>query len=116
LSKALRRVSNRPGFFEGLGLAGNASAPLNLKQVLVPQQNRLGEEKSGFATMLEVVLPHFQTGCAAVSVGIANAALQHEHKWQSVCHKRYYADETMEDNSFAGILLHCRDFRNKVDS
>jgi alkylation response protein AidB-like acyl-CoA dehydrogenase len=64
------------GFFEGLGLAGNASAPLSLKQVLVPQQNRLGEEKSGFATMLEVVLPHFQTGCAAVSVGIANAALQ----------------------------------------
>jgi len=64
------------GFFEGLGLAGNASAPLNLNQVLVPLQNRLGDEKSGFATMLEVVLPHFQTGCAAVSVGIANAALQ----------------------------------------
>jgi alkylation response protein AidB-like acyl-CoA dehydrogenase len=64
------------GFFQGLGLAGNASAPLNLKQVLVPHQNRLGEEKGGLAAMLEIVLPHFQTGCAAVSVGIANAALQ----------------------------------------
>jgi alkylation response protein AidB-like acyl-CoA dehydrogenase len=64
------------GFFEGLGLAGNASAPLHFKQALIPRENRLGEEKTGFATMLEVVLPHFQIGCAAVSMGIASAALE----------------------------------------
>jgi hypothetical protein len=37
------------------------------------------------------------------------ARIHDEHKRQSVCHERYYADETMEDTSFAGILLHYRD-------
>ena len=64
------------GSFEGLGLAGNASAPMNLEKVLVPLENRLGEEKSGFGTMLQIVLPHFQIGSAAVSLGIANGAFQ----------------------------------------
>jgi isovaleryl-CoA dehydrogenase len=64
------------GTFEGLGLAGNASAPLNFKEVLVPLENRLGEEKTGFGTMLELVLPHFQIGSAAVAIGIASAAFQ----------------------------------------
>ena len=62
------------GTFEGLGLAGNASAPLNLKRVVVGAENRLGAEKSGFEIMLQLVLPHFQIGSAAVSVGIASAA------------------------------------------
>ncbi|MGA9241908.1 MAG: acyl-CoA dehydrogenase family protein [Silvibacterium sp.] len=64
------------GPFEGLGLAGNASGPLNFKEVLIPLQNRLGEEKTGLGAMLEIVLPHFQVGSAAVSVGIASTALQ----------------------------------------
>ena len=64
------------GLFEGLGLAGNASAPVNLKGVLVSAENRLGAEKSGFESMLQIVLPHFQIGCAAVSVGIAGAAFE----------------------------------------
>ena len=64
------------GLFEGLGLAGNASAPVNLKGVLVSAENRLGAEKSGFETMLKIVLPHFQIGSAAVSVGIAGAAFE----------------------------------------
>ena len=62
--------------FEGLGLAGNASAPVKLEDVRLEEQNRLGAEGSGFQTMLEVVLPHFQVGVAAVSLGIAAAAFQ----------------------------------------
>jgi alkylation response protein AidB-like acyl-CoA dehydrogenase len=62
--------------FEGLGLAGNGSAPMKLEDVELKDQNRLGMEGSGFQTMMEVVLPHFQVGVAAVSLGIAAAAFQ----------------------------------------
>lgn len=62
--------------FEGLGLAGNASAPMQLDDVELHDQDRLGPEGSGFQTMMEVVLPNFQVGVAAVSLGIAGAAFQ----------------------------------------
>ncbi|HEY6923760.1 MAG TPA: acyl-CoA dehydrogenase family protein [Steroidobacteraceae bacterium] len=62
--------------FEGLGLAGNASAPMKLEDVELEAEKRLGSEGSGFQTMMEVVLPHFQVGVAAASLGIATAAFQ----------------------------------------
>jgi len=62
--------------FEGLGLAANASAPMTLDDVELEEQKQLGVEGSGFQTMMEVVLPHFQVGVAAVSLGIAAAAFQ----------------------------------------
>ncbi len=70
-----------PGFstegrFEGLGLAGNASAPMSLTDVDIDDAARLGPEGTGFQSMLEVVLPHFQIGVASVSVGLAKAAQQ----------------------------------------
>ncbi len=70
-----------PGFaaqgrFEGLGLAGNASAPMTLKDVAIEDDTRVGAEGTGFQSMLEVVLPHFQIGAASVSIGIATAAFQ----------------------------------------
>jgi alkylation response protein AidB-like acyl-CoA dehydrogenase len=64
------------GRFEGLGLAGNASAPMTLEDVTIDDKTRLGPEGTGFQTMLEVVLPHFQIGVASVSTGIATAAFQ----------------------------------------
>jgi alkylation response protein AidB-like acyl-CoA dehydrogenase len=64
------------GRFEGLGLAGNASAPMMLADVTIDDKTRLGPEGTGFQTMLEVVLPHFQIGVASVSAGIASAAFQ----------------------------------------
>ena len=62
--------------FEGLGLAGNGSAPMKLEDIELEDEERLGDEGNGFQTMMEVVLPHFQVGVAAVSLGIAAAALQ----------------------------------------
>jgi alkylation response protein AidB-like acyl-CoA dehydrogenase len=64
------------GRFEGLGLAGNASAPMTLEDVSVADTARLGAEASGFQTMMEVVLPHFQIGVASVSLGIGGAAFE----------------------------------------
>ena len=74
-------AKDAPGFstqgqFEGLGLAGNASAPMSLKDVAIDDATLLGAEGTGFQSMLEVVLPHFQIGVASVSVGLAKAAHQ----------------------------------------
>jgi alkylation response protein AidB-like acyl-CoA dehydrogenase len=64
------------GRFEGLGLTANASAPMSLVNVALDEASLLGAEGTGFQTMMEVVLPHFQIGAASVSVGIATAAFQ----------------------------------------
>jgi alkylation response protein AidB-like acyl-CoA dehydrogenase len=49
---------------------------MTLTDVSIDEETRLGSEGSGFQSMLEVVLPHFQIGVASVSVGIATAAFQ----------------------------------------
>ena len=64
------------GSWNGLGLRGNASAPMRLDDVAVPASHRVSAEGEGFAVMLNEVLPWFQLGSAAVSVGIARAATE----------------------------------------
>lgn len=60
--------------FDGLGLTSNASAAMLLNAVALDDEQRLGDAGTGFGTMLDVVLPHFQVGVAAVSIGIATCA------------------------------------------
>jgi alkylation response protein AidB-like acyl-CoA dehydrogenase len=62
--------------WNGLGLRGNASAPMRLENVAVEASHRLSGEGVGFAVMMNTVLPWFQVGAAAVSVGIARAATE----------------------------------------
>jgi alkylation response protein AidB-like acyl-CoA dehydrogenase len=62
------------GVWNGLGLRGNASAPMRLDQVFCPGSSRLCEDGQGFSAMMASVLPWFQIGSAAVSVGISRAA------------------------------------------
>lgn len=64
------------GSWTGLGLRGNASAPMRLDGVVVPKAHRLSGEGEGFGAMLGVVLPWFQLCSASVSVGIAAAATE----------------------------------------
>jgi alkylation response protein AidB-like acyl-CoA dehydrogenase len=63
------------GSWNGLGLRGNASAPMQL-DLTVPASHRVSGEGEGFNVMVHVVLPWFQLGSAAVSVGIARAATE----------------------------------------
>jgi alkylation response protein AidB-like acyl-CoA dehydrogenase len=49
---------------------------MTLTNVSLDDDMRLGPEGSGFQSMLEVVLPHFQIGVASVSVGISTAAFE----------------------------------------
>jgi alkylation response protein AidB-like acyl-CoA dehydrogenase len=62
------------GTWDGLGLRGNASAPMRLEGVSVPLAARVSGDGDGFTVMIQTVLPWFQLGSAAVSVGIARAA------------------------------------------
>jgi alkylation response protein AidB-like acyl-CoA dehydrogenase len=61
--------------FDGLGMRANDSAPIDLSVEVAPSA-RLGDEMSGFALMMEVVLPWFSLGNAAVTLGLARAAIE----------------------------------------
>ncbi|HEY5852512.1 MAG TPA: acyl-CoA dehydrogenase family protein [Aldersonia sp.] len=61
------------GPWVGLGLRGNASSPMRIDASL-PVGCRLGEQGAGFGLMMQTVLPWFNLGNAAVSVGLSAAA------------------------------------------
>ncbi len=72
---------NDPGFkvngaWNSLGMRGNSSAPMLLEESKIPAERALCEPSDGFRTMLEVVLPWFNLGNSAISVGTAEAAVQ----------------------------------------
>lgn len=64
------------GAWNGMGMRGNASAPMRLDNVAVPADHRVSPEGEGFTVMLNAVLPWFQLGCTAVAVGLARAATE----------------------------------------
>jgi alkylation response protein AidB-like acyl-CoA dehydrogenase len=63
------------GPFDGLGLRGNASNPIDAENVRVPADRRLGQDGQGFDIMMGVVLPHFQVLNAAFAIGTMLAAI-----------------------------------------
>lgn len=63
------------GPWRGMGLRGNASAPMTI-DVRIPEGHRLGESGGGFELMLQTVMPWFNLGNSAVSIGLSRAALE----------------------------------------
>jgi len=63
------------GPWNGLGLRANASAPVTLDQSPVPTNFQLTEDGAGFPAMLNVVMPLFNLGSAAVALGLCRAAV-----------------------------------------
>jgi alkylation response protein AidB-like acyl-CoA dehydrogenase len=63
------------GAWDGLGLRANASAPMSLEDCEVPFELQLTDDGKGFQTMLEVVLPQFNLGSAAVALGLCRVAV-----------------------------------------
>ena len=63
-----------PFQFDGMGLRGNHSSPINAEGVLVPAENMLGADGDGFNIMMGIVLPYFQLMNAGFSVGMMEAA------------------------------------------
>jgi alkylation response protein AidB-like acyl-CoA dehydrogenase len=63
------------GSWDGLGLRANASAPMMLDDCEVPSRLQLTEDGKGFQAMLDVVLPQFNLGTAAVALGLCRAVV-----------------------------------------
>ncbi|ABM16650.1 Rv1679 family acyl-CoA dehydrogenase [Mycolicibacterium vanbaalenii] len=59
--------------FAGMGLRGNASSPMTV-DATIPVASRLGAQAAGFGLLMETVLPWFNLGNAAVSLGLAGSA------------------------------------------
>jgi isovaleryl-CoA dehydrogenase len=58
------------GAFDGLGLRGNASAPLSADGLLVPPSAMLGPDGGGLDLALAAILPFFLVCSAAMSAGL----------------------------------------------
>ncbi|MDY7226346.1 acyl-CoA dehydrogenase family protein [Hyalangium rubrum] len=63
-----------PAPFDGLGLRGNSSSPIQARNVLVPRTAMLGPDGGGFDIMMGNVLPHFQVLSSSCFLGIMDAA------------------------------------------
>ncbi len=63
------------GRFDGLGLRGNDSAPVEFVDVAVRKGDLLTAQGEGAKLMLEVVLPWFAVGTAAMAHGLCLAAV-----------------------------------------
>jgi alkylation response protein AidB-like acyl-CoA dehydrogenase len=61
------------GDWSSLGLRGNDSAPMSLDDCTIPRERALCAEGQGFPRMMEI-LPWFNAGNSAISVGLAEAA------------------------------------------
>lgn len=64
-----------PGTFNGLGLRGNDSAPVNLEGVSVTQADLLTEQGKGLDCALQVAIPWFNVGTTAMANGLCLAAV-----------------------------------------
>lgn len=65
-----------PGAFDGLGLRGNRSAPIEAAGARVPSSARLGDDGKGLDVALSVVLPWFLVLSGAFSVGLMEAVTE----------------------------------------
>jgi alkylation response protein AidB-like acyl-CoA dehydrogenase len=75
LLRAETRGLSVAGPWDGLGLRANASAPIALNECEVPSNFQLTDDGAGFQAMLDVVLPLFNLGTAAVALGLCRAAV-----------------------------------------
>jgi alkylation response protein AidB-like acyl-CoA dehydrogenase len=64
------------GQFHGLGLRGNDSAPVAIEGLHVAAGELISGQGEGANTMLQVVLPWFSIGTAAMANGIGRAAVE----------------------------------------
>jgi alkylation response protein AidB-like acyl-CoA dehydrogenase len=61
--------------FDGLGLRGNDSAPVSLQGVAIADGDLITPQGEGAAAMLQVILPWFNIGSAAMANGLCRAAV-----------------------------------------
>ena len=104
------------GAWDGLGLRANASAPMTLEDCEVSPESQLTDDGAGFQAMLQVVLPLFNLGSAAVALGICRAAVagtathlksaRFEHLGQSLGESLLCARRSRRCRSILMVLPH----------
>ena len=67
-------VRPQPGF-DGLGLRGNDSAPVSIEELALGKRDLMTELGKGADMMLQVILPWFVVGTAAMAHGLCRAAV-----------------------------------------
>ncbi|WP_107947206.1 acyl-CoA dehydrogenase family protein [Lysinibacillus parviboronicapiens] len=87
------------GTWEGMGLRGNQSAPLNIDAYLNPEM-LIGEEGEGFKITREALLPMGQIGISAVNIGIAKAIYNESVNYVK---KRFYTHINTNLSDFQSI-------------
>ena len=97
-----------PRHFDGLGMRGNASAPLTVRDLRLGREWRLGGERSGFALMMTATLPWFSLGSAACSVGIAGAALEAAVRHATQARLAHEGSSLADVPGVRARLAHCR--------
>lgn len=101
-----------PAKYEGMGLRGNASAPITAKDVTVPAANLLGEDGKGFDVMMGVVMPFFSIQNCAVSLGMMEGAFA-----RTIAHVNgsTFAYDGAAINSLPQVRGHVARMRLKID-
>src|SRR5262249_57000045 len=100
--------------WNGIGLRGNASGPVFIRNCHVEADSRLTAVGGGFKAMMEIALPWFQIGSAAVSIGIGEAAFR-----ASVAHAGSTRFEHLNESlasAVPGIRARLAQMRIAIDS
>lgn len=99
--------------FDGLGLRGNASSPVDALDVNLPVSCRLGEDGAGLDIALGVVLPVFQILNASCSLGLMDAAIS-----KVIAHvtsaRLVHLDQSLADQPV--VRQHVADMKNRADA
>jgi len=85
------------GGFDGLGLRGNDSSPVQAKDVRIPAAQRLGGDGEGFGIMMQSVLPLFSVLISAGSVGMMEAAVEKSAEHASGAKYAHLSDSPLSD-------------------
>jgi isovaleryl-CoA dehydrogenase len=99
--------------FDGLGLRGNASSPVDAVDVRLAVSCRLGDDGAGLDIALGVVLPVFQILNASCSLGLMDAAIA-----KVIAHvtttRLAHLDQSLADQPV--VRQHVADMKNRADA
>jgi len=96
------------GEWRGLGMAGNSSVAMELTDVELGEEARIGAPGSGLELVFNAVAPFFLVGLAAVNVGIAAAAAK--------AATRHAADRRYPDGTSLAEVQHVQHLLADMDT